>query len=132
MTHSILVAENDVACRNRLDGFFQRHGFRTYTTSCGTEAIEIVQKVPIEMGVLDMFLPDASAVEILGVMRRLRGAVPTVIIVENDSKETRMKALSAGAYTVIRKSFLDIVIEQTIRDMMRKFFGEIANPEESF
>jgi DNA-binding NarL/FixJ family response regulator len=78
--------------------------------------------VPIDVGVLEMFLPDFSALEILGMMRRLRATVPTVIVVESDSKEIRMKAMTAGAYTVIRKSFTDLVIEQTIRDIMRKFF----------
>lgn len=122
MPHSILVAENDTACRNRLSHLFERQGFRIYSTGSGSRAIEIVQKVPIDVGVLEMFLPDLNAVEIIGVMRRLRGAVPTVIVVEGDSKEIRMKALSAGAYTVIRKSFADSIIEQTMQNILRKFF----------
>ncbi len=122
MTHSVLVAENDPVWMDRLSHIFRRQGFRTYTTDTGSRAIEIVQKVPVDMGVLEMFLPDLSAVEVLGAMRRLRGMVPTVVIVEGESKEIRMKALSAGAYTVIRRSFVDRVIEETMQNIVRKFF----------
>ena len=122
MNRSILVAESDTNCRNRLSRLFRRQGFCTYTAETGDGAIEIVRKVPIDVGVLEMFLPDFSALELLSIMRRHRLAVPTVIVVEGDSKEIRMKALSAGAYAVIRKSFTDNVVEQTIKSILRKFF----------
>ena len=124
MNRSILVAESDTNCRNRLSRLFRRQGFRTYTAETGDGAIEIVRKTmgAIDVGVLEMFLPDFSALELLGIMRRHRSEVPTVIVVEDDSKEIRMKALSAGAYAVIRKSFADDVVEQTIKNILRKFF----------
>ena len=122
MSHKILIAEPEQESRERLSKLAGREGLDPYPAGSGSEAVRVVRTIPFDVALMELYLPDLSAFELLGTIRRLRRRVHSVILVESTSKELQMKVMNAGVYTVIKKPFSDEVVTFTIHEILRKFF----------
>ena len=122
MSHKILIAEPEQESRERLSKLAGREGLEPYPAGSGSEAVRVVRMIPFDVALMELYLPDLTAFELLGAIRRLRRRVHSVILVESSSKELQMKVMNAGVYTVIKKPFSDEVVTFTINEILRKFF----------
>ena len=123
-SYSILVADDDAGCREAVREALEREGHRTITASCGTEAIEIVREHVVHASILDMFMPDLTGLETLEVMFRLVDRLPTIFLTADESKELLIKAMEAGAYTLLRKPVSSSLIVVTLNHLLRKHYQE--------
>ena len=55
--YSILITDDDRACREALREIMEPQGFRTLLASCGEEALDIVQDEEVHLALLDMHMP---------------------------------------------------------------------------
>jgi DNA-binding NtrC family response regulator len=123
--YSILVADDDAACREAVGETLHREGFRTVLASCGREAIEIVSEgnSVIHASILDMHMPDLTGLETLEVLFGLVDRLPTIFMSGDASKEMMMKAMEAGAYTLLRKPVSSKIIVVTLNQLLGKEYG---------
>ena len=129
MTNRVLIAEPERDNRLRLSRLVEREGFEPYPADCGAEAVRVVQTIPLDLVLMELFLPDYSALELIRTIRLRQCDVPLVVLVETDSKEIRMKVMSAGVFAVIRKPIVDEIVSFTIHEIFRKFFSQDLNQE---
>jgi DNA-binding NtrC family response regulator len=124
--YSILVADDDPDCREAIRETLDREGFRTVAATCGTEAIEIVRRREkvIHATILDMFMPDLTGLETLEAMFAMVDRLPAILVTADRSKELLMKAMEAGAYTLLRKPLSSGLIVVTVNQLLLKFYGE--------
>ncbi len=104
----ILLADRDDRSRNRLATALAGNGFAPLAARNGAEAIELArvelarsQVVPIT--ILDVLLPDLSGIETFELIASVRGKVEGIFLAEQRDKETLVRLLDAGAYTVLNK-----------------------------
>jgi DNA-binding response OmpR family regulator len=134
MSRSVLVVEDERKLRELLRGYLERAGFSVYSTGSGAEAIEVAQRQPLSLVVLDLGLPDVPGEEVL---RELRTGsdVPVLVLTARASDEERIRGLELGADDYVTKPFSprELVLRaQAIVRRGRDDAGAAASGESSF
>ncbi len=122
MTYRALIAEPEKDNRERLSAIMRNAGLEPLPTSSVREALETVRVVSFEVALVEFALPDFAALELLDMINLFNCRARSVVLVSDESTEARMKAMRAGAFSVIKKPFTDDIVLYTINQIMRKFF----------
>ena len=78
----IVVADDDLATREALVAVLRGEGYEADAVADGAEAIAAISKAPPDLLVLDLMMPSADGVTVLGWMtlRGLRDRVPVLVL----------------------------------------------------
>lgn len=104
MNH-ILVVDDEAEIRNSLDEILREEGYSVTCAATAGEAADLLQDVPYEVVLLDIWLPDRDGLDVLADIRRMRSELrPEVIIISGHGTiETAVKATKLGAYDFLEK-----------------------------
>lgn len=105
-TGPILIVDDEDDLRNLLRIHLEREGFTTAAAASGAEALELAQRFPPALVVLDLMLPDLGGTE---VCRRLRASpelseVPIIMLTARGEEIDRVVGFEVGADDYIVKS----------------------------
>jgi two-component system cell cycle response regulator len=103
----LLVAESSEAIRAALVSRLGEHGYRVAQAGDGERALELVEREPPDVVLLDHELPGLDG---MAVLERLRehdelAAVPVIMLTESRDRELLVEALRRGAHDYLRKPF---------------------------
>lgn len=100
----ILLIEDDPDMRTVMRTLLQAHGYRVLEAVQGEEGVRCAAEKNPNLILLDMCLPDISGDEVL---QRLRAwtDTPVVVVTGEDSMETMVSLLNAGADDYLTKPF---------------------------
>ena len=116
---AVLIVDDMEDLRISLAGLVKKEGYSVSTAADGAGALEIATSSIIDLIFLDIGLPDADGIRLIG---RLKEIVPDVDIVMltgiNDAK-TAVDSLRAGAVDYIVKPFDIIEFRSTLRRIMQ-------------
>ena len=99
----ILVVDDDQGTRRTLSLILGRKGFEVVTASTAEEALAKARNGPLNVGLLDIRLPDGRGVELLKPLRSRHPDMELIMITGYASTETAMQALNDGATAYITK-----------------------------
>ena len=92
---TVLVVEDDRDIRELVRRYLEREGHPVLTTGSGLEALRLLNASAVDIGVLDLGLPDLDGLEILREARRL-GRIPVVVLTARSTVEERIRGLQLG------------------------------------
>jgi DNA-binding response OmpR family regulator len=100
---SVAVVDDDPRLRALLDEELSDEGFNPYLCASGFELLDLIDRHPVDLILLDMSMPGMDGIECLQQLksRQFGGAVVIVTALSDDIK--RREALSAGAKSYILK-----------------------------
>ncbi len=100
----MLVVEDDVTVREVVVSYLKAAGHDVTEAADGQTALEIMERTPADLVVLDLMMPGIDGLE---VCRRLRlaGDVPIVMLTALGSEQDRLVGLELGADDYITKPF---------------------------
>ncbi|MEJ5330536.1 MAG: response regulator [Desulfobaccales bacterium] len=75
----ILVADDEMAIRLLYSEELKEEGYEVYTASNGREALEIVEKVPLDLVILDIKMPEMDGIEALRQIKERHPNLPVVL-----------------------------------------------------
>jgi DNA-binding response OmpR family regulator len=101
-TTSILVADQERDSRSRLTRALRREGYEALPASTGVEAVELARSRAVTITILDVLLPDLSGIETFELITGFR-EVEGIFLTRERTKETLVRLLDAGAFTVLDK-----------------------------
>jgi two-component system nitrogen regulation response regulator NtrX len=104
MNH-ILVVDDEAEIRNSLEEILREEGYSVTCAATAGEAAVILQDVPYDVVLLDIWLPDRDGLDMLAEIRQMHSAArPEVIIISGHGTiETAVKATKLGAYDFLEK-----------------------------
>ena len=76
----ILFVEDEIALTDTLRRFFEREGFDVYTARSRTEALEITQRFPPDVALLDVMLPKQDGFDVCRAVRSAGVRIPIVLL----------------------------------------------------
>jgi CheY-like chemotaxis protein len=79
MMKKILVADDEMAIRLLYSEELKEEGYEVYTASNGREALEIVEKVPLDLVILDIKMPEMDGIEALRQIKERHPHLPVVL-----------------------------------------------------
>jgi DNA-binding response OmpR family regulator len=122
---TLLVVDDDQELCAMLAEYLGPEGFITITASTGPAGLEQLGRVPIDLVVLDVMLPELSGFEVL---RRIRGVsrVPVIMLTARGEEVDRVVGLEMGADDYLAKPFSPRELVARIRAVLRRIPGESA------
>ena len=85
------------------------------------DAMEIIQRQPFDLALVDLGLPDGSGLDVVGALRRLQPAALPVVVTIYDDDEHLFPALQAGAFGYLLK---EQPRETLVNQLLRMTQGE--------
>ena len=103
LSHTILVADDQATLREGMAESLERIGYRVFRAEGGVVALEIAVRERVDCSILDVHMPDLSGIDVVRRLPVAPRAIPSILISGEPSPEIEREALSAGAFTFLRK-----------------------------
>lgn len=100
----VLIIDDEEKLTNVLASYFEKNGDITYVAHTGEAAIQIVDKVPLDMIILDLMLPDIAGEDICEYVK-LNYEIPVIMLTAKVSIEDKLKGFEIGADDYVVKPF---------------------------
>jgi UDP-3-O-[3-hydroxymyristoyl] N-acetylglucosamine deacetylase len=108
----ILIVDDEKNIVSSLTGILSDEGYEVSITDDGVEALEIIQKDPPDLVLLDIWLPGMDGIEVLKTLKTYNPGVKVLIMSGHGTIDTAVKATKLGAQDFIEKPFsLDRITE---------------------
>lgn len=121
-SYSILIADDDVGCRESLRSIVEPEGFRTLLASSGEEALDIVREEPIHLVLLDMHMPRLTGLETLQLVHQINTVLPCILVTADPTEGLMRQAFRLQAYSVIPKPVSkNILLYTVVRALVRAY-----------
>ncbi|HLD63744.1 MAG TPA: response regulator [Candidatus Peribacteraceae bacterium] len=121
MAKTVLVTEDDSFLRETIQAVLEEHGVTVLSAENGDEAIQIIDRQPVDLLLLDIFMPVKDGYAVLE-HRRTKGLTFPVVILSNASDHiSKQKCEELGANDFLVKSDMD---EDELWGKIAAFIGE--------
>jgi two-component system copper resistance phosphate regulon response regulator CusR len=101
----VLIVEDDRTVGRYVQHGLEEHQYQPDLVDDGLEALRLISGGQYDLVVLDLRLPGMSGVEIVRTVRDRGITTPILILTAQDSVETKVEALRAGADDYVTKPF---------------------------
>jgi two-component system chemotaxis response regulator CheY len=117
---TVLVVDDSNVIQYALKNFFREYNFEVFTSSDGLEGIEMARVHTPNVIFLDLMMPNLDGIKMLQVIRVLEELkdIPVVVISGNTSRGNVLKAIEAGATTVLSKPLHKEVLKKTLKEVL--------------
>ncbi len=105
MSFKILVIDDEPTLRESLQIAFSVAGYEVTTVSTGEEGLELIQKEPPDLVLLDHWLPGINGDQVLQEIKKSHPEIPVVIMTAQGSIELAVNLMKLGAYDFLVKPF---------------------------
>ncbi len=99
----VLIADDDPSSLETLQEALAPEPFETFLASCGREAVDIVRNAPVHMMILDLHMPDMTALDVLRFLLQSGSRLPSILISGDFTTADRSEAFSLEASAVLAK-----------------------------
>jgi DNA-binding response OmpR family regulator len=99
----VLLIGDDRAASNFFAGVLRSAGYDVLTADSGSEALRVLDTEHVDVGLLDLQLPDMSGLDLLRTMRSAHQDVSSVIVTGAGSTRSTVAAMRLGAVDVLDK-----------------------------
>ncbi len=99
----ILIAEDEKAQRELLEGFLKKEGFSVEAASNGRQAIEKIEAAFFDIAFLDYKMPELDGLQTLREIRKRFPDLPVVMMTAYGTVETAVASMKEGALDYLTK-----------------------------
>ncbi len=101
----VLVVDDEPTLRRSLARLLLSRGMGVVTADDGAVAMQILQREPVDVALVDLMMPRVGGLELLEHVRSEHSGVEVVIMTAFADVETAVNAVRAGAYHFLTKPF---------------------------
>jgi len=116
----ILLVEDDARMRALVRRGLSEHAHAIETAGSLAQAAEAFAAHTFDVGVLDVMLPDGSALDLVGALRRRGDLTPILLLTARDAPDDIAQGLDAGADDYLVKPFAFTVLLARLRALGRR------------
>lgn len=120
MLNTILVVEDDIGLQKFLKEILLEKGYSIQSASDGIQALNMIQKNPPDLVILDLGLPKMSGESVCAEIRKKHPEVKIIILTAKDNISDVVHGLDLGADDYITKPFQAEVLIARIKAQLRQ------------
>jgi CheY-like chemotaxis protein len=121
-TPSLLITDDDRAFRETLEIVLEPLGLDTILASDGTEAVEIVQQREVHLILFDMHMPLMTGLEAVRQVRKMKSALPCVLMSARLDDSIRDEARQAEVDSVLAKPVTRKEVLAVVRQLLERTY----------
>ncbi|MGA8169940.1 MAG: sigma-54 dependent transcriptional regulator [Methylocystis sp.] len=128
----VLIVEDVPALAETYAAYLDKEPVAVDIVHTGREAVEILERQPVSVAVLDIRLPDMNGLEILQNIKRLGSPTDVVVVTAEGSVKLAVEAMRYGAFDFIMKPFSRDRLCITVRNALehRRLTDRLAEAAE--
>ncbi|AEJ62501.1 two component, sigma54 specific, transcriptional regulator, Fis family [Spirochaeta thermophila DSM 6578] len=115
----ILVIDDEENIRLALEDILTDEGYTVFTAEDGIEGLRLMDRYPVDVVLLDLWLPHRGGMEILEELRAKDPSVEIVIISGHGTIETAVRAVKQGAFDFLEKPLSLEKVLTVVRNALR-------------
>jgi DNA-binding NtrC family response regulator len=115
---SVLIVDDDSDVRSMLSAVLEDEGYSVEAVESGREAIKTCEKLPFDVALVDINLPDVKGTALLHELKRIQPRMVKIIITGEPSVENAVKGLYEKADGFITKPFDPKELLDTVRRLI--------------
>ncbi len=119
MGEIILIVEDELSIQEIVSLYLRRAGYQVITATDGQQALDLLERQPPDLVVLDLMLPKVSGLEITQWMRS-RGDIPIIMLTARREESDRIAGLEMGADDYVVKPFSPQELVSRVRAVLRR------------
>lgn len=116
----ILVIDDEAIVRTSCDRTLTPEGYDIKLATSGKEGIELMEKEPFSLVLLDLKMPDMDGIEVLGKINKTWPETKVVMITGYSTVDTAVQSLRLGAYNFIEKPFTPDTLLNAVKEVFQK------------
>ncbi|QAT48698.1 sigma-54-dependent Fis family transcriptional regulator [Caproiciproducens sp. NJN-50] len=133
MKQLILVADDEPIICQMVQEELKSAGYDVLTAQNGQEAVDLINGNPVDLAILDVYMPVHSGFQCLQELRRKNPVMPIIMITAYATVENAVEAMKYGANDYIGKPFdcaeLAEKVQRILRTNERKKSGKAISTE---
>jgi len=130
VTKSIALVDDDRNILTSVSIALESEGYRVDTYGDGAEALQGLERKPVDLAILDIKMPRMDGMELLGKLRD-KTSMPVIFLTSKDDEIDEVLGLRMGADDYIKKPFSQRLLLERIRTLMRRrdIDAKISEPD---
>lgn len=125
----ILIAEDEAPLRNLIASLLTAEGFRVLEAQNGQEALELLQREPVDLAILDVMMPHCDGFEVTRWIRE-RSNIPIIILTALGNTDNIVHGFALGADDYITKPFTYKELRARLEAILRRMRWAEEPPRE--
>jgi two-component system, OmpR family, response regulator ResD len=123
----VLVADDEAPLRRLVRLYLEKEGFDVLEASTGGEAVSLIHRDKVDIGIIDVMLPEMDGFE---VVRRIRknSTIPIILLTARGEETSRVAGLEVGADDYVVKPFSPPEVVARVRAQLRRAQGFLESP----
>lgn len=126
MAKTMLIVEDDVGLNKYLKELLLDNGFSVQTSFDGIQALNLIQKLPPDLVILDLGLPNMTGEAVCTEIRKKYPGVSVIILTAKDGVSDIIQGLNLGADDYMTKPFVADELLARIKARLRHVDGNQA------
>ncbi|MCM0081722.1 response regulator [Geomonas sp. Red32] len=120
MKGNILIADDEEMIRDLINITLSKEGFTCHQASSAEEGLEVVNRLPVDMALLDIMMPGRSGIDLLKDIKKMTPDIPVLMITAMNDMDTALSCIHLGAEDYITKPFNLERVLLTVKNTMEK------------
>jgi two-component system NtrC family response regulator len=130
--HTILIVDDEPAQRQSLAGFLSKKGYTVMQAASGAEALEIVQRHPVDIALSDLRMPEMDGRQLLQAIKTVNPEVSVVLMTAFGNLDQAVAAMKEGAIDFLTKPIdleqVEMIVAKSLEN--KTLHSEIARLRE--
>lgn len=118
MPPHILIVDDEEQNLELAKIILHKEGYTLHFAHNGEEALQVLQNHPIDVMVLDLFMPEMDGFETLSKLRNISQTLPVIVVTAYTDDQSHQKAFALGANDVITKPYDIIELKQHVKNLL--------------
>lgn len=121
----VLIVEDEEIFRSAMVFEFERHGFLVSCAENGHQAMELLQKLSVQVVITDIRMPGMGGIELLDYIKKNQPTVPIVMMMTGFAEISSEEALARGAEALFSKPFDRKAMTEAVKKLVVAHSGAL-------
>lgn len=120
---TVLLANDQEGWHHTIRGLLEPQGVQTIFARSGREALEVIERQPIHVAVLDHQMPQLGGLQVLKLIRDLHKQTPPAILLAHDLTSYLLReALGMHVFSVLSKPVDPNLLLDSLARVLRRYY----------
>lgn len=126
MKPRILVVDDEQDIRELINFYLKKEGYQVFEASDGEEALDIVESEYIDLGIIDVMMPNMDGFELVEAIKEFK-ELPCVMLTARGETQDKLRGFSLGVDDYVVKPFDPDELTARVKAILKRYNVNTSN-----